>query len=63
MEKFIVKSWKNKTKITKTFTSKFQVITMEVNALIFLFTFILDIEENNVANLVKLILMVMDHYL
>jgi hypothetical protein len=47
----------------KTCTSKFQVITMEVNALIVLFTFILEIEENNVVNLVKLILIVMDHYL
>jgi hypothetical protein len=39
------------------------VITMEVNALIFLFTFILDIEKNNVANLIKPILIMMDHYL
>jgi hypothetical protein len=63
MENFITKSWKNKTKITKTFTSKFQIITMEVNALIVLFTFILDIEKNNVANLIKPILIMMDQYL
>ncbi len=56
-----------KNQIVETFTLNFQVATMEANALIPLFTFILDVENNNNvkndANLAKPILTLMKHYL
>jgi hypothetical protein len=46
MEEMIIKGWQE-IGITNTFTSKFQVVTMEANALTLLFTFTLEVEENN----------------
>jgi hypothetical protein len=44
MEEMIIKGWQ-KIGIPNTFTSKFQVATMEVNALIPFFTFTLEVEK------------------
>jgi hypothetical protein len=45
VEEVIVKGWKE-TKIANSFTSNFQVVTMEADALTFLFYFILEVENN-----------------
>jgi hypothetical protein len=46
MEEMIIEGWQ-KIGITNAFTSKFQVATMEANALIPFFAFTLEVEKNN----------------